>query len=312
MIVIQQYSSELEDVWDSFVNRSTNYSFLHLRKYMDYHSDRFKDFSLIIKKNDKIVAVLPANHQESVLYSHQGLTYGGLIIGNKWNTKTALDVFRELFDYLRTNNFKQIIYKPMPYIYGAKPFQEDLYAIHVNNGKIMHREISSTITMLLSNKYSKGRKWGVKKGKKHNLEITETDDITTFYEMLYVQMQIRYNKEPVHSLSELKLLKSRFPNNIRLFNVIKDDQVIAGTIIYENSTVAHVQYITSNEKGKELFALDFLFDYLLQNIYVKKLYFDFGISTENNGQYLNKGLVQFKEYFGASGVCYDTYVVDLL
>jgi len=311
MIVIQQYNSEFEDVWDSFVNRANNYSFLHYREYMEYHTDRFNDFSLIIKNNDKIVALLPANRQESVLYSHQGLTYGGFIVGSKWNTKTALDSLRKLLDYLKKNNFKQIIYKPMPYIYGIRPFQEDLYAIHVNKGKILHREISSTITKISNKKYSKGRKWGIKKSLNCGLVVVETNELDSFFAILKNELQKKYSKEPIHRLSELKLLKSRFPDNIRLFIVLKDEEVVAGCIIYENPTVAHAQYISSNKKGRELYATDFLFDHLIQNVFKNKLYFDFGISTENNGEYLNEGLVQFKESYGASGVCYDTYGINL-
>ena len=166
MIVIQQYNSELEDLWDSFVNRASNHSFLHYREFMDYHSDRFEDYSLIIKKDNKVISLLPANCENKTLYSHQGLTYGGLISGNRWNTKTALNVFKELLIYLKKNNFSKIIYKPMPYIYGEGPFQEDLYAIYVNNGKLLSREVSSTLSKLSNKKYNKGRKRGVNKAKK--------------------------------------------------------------------------------------------------------------------------------------------------
>ena len=44
---------------------------------MDYHKDRFEDYSLMVFKDEKLVAVLPANRVEDKLFSHQGLTYGG-------------------------------------------------------------------------------------------------------------------------------------------------------------------------------------------------------------------------------------------
>jgi hypothetical protein len=52
--------------------------------------------------------------------------------------------------------------------------------------------------------------------------------------------------------------------------------------------------------------LDFLIDY-----YSRKEYFDFGISTEKDGYYLNNGLIQYKESFGARATVYDHYIIDI-
>ena len=40
-------------------------------------------------------------------------------------------------------------------------------------------------------------------------------------------------------------------------------------------------------------------------------WFDFGTSTEQNGIYLNTGLIKSKEEFGLSAICYDTYKLVL-
>ena len=39
--------------------------------------------------------------------------------------------------------------------------------------------------------------------------------------------------------------------------------------------------------------------------------FDFGVSTEQRGSYLNEGLIFQKEGFGGRAICYDTYAIDL-
>ena len=87
--------------------------------------------------------------------------------------------------------------------------------------------------------------------------------------------------------------------------------MIAGAIIYESKNVAHTQYLGSTDEGKEIFAQDFLLDYLIRIYYKNKKYFDFGISTEQNGRYLNLGLIQYKEGFGAFGIRYDFYELDI-
>ena len=58
-------------------------------------------------------------------------------------------------------------------------------------------------------------------------------------------------------------------------------------------------------------ASDVLMDCLITQYSTGKKYFDFGISTEKGGAYLNRGLAAYKESFGARAVMYDTYKVDV-
>src|SRR5574344_2055536 len=75
MIIIQRYSAEHFDEWNSFVAASKNGTFLFDRRYMGYHSDRFADYSLMFyDEKHRLVAVLPANAEGDVLHSHHGLT----------------------------------------------------------------------------------------------------------------------------------------------------------------------------------------------------------------------------------------------
>ena len=60
MFEIERYTPAKKDEWDQFVRQSKNGTFLFLRDYMDYHSDRFADFSLVARDGEKIIAVLPA------------------------------------------------------------------------------------------------------------------------------------------------------------------------------------------------------------------------------------------------------------
>ena len=76
---VKTYKSSDKNTWNNFVLESNQDTFLFQRDFMDYHSDRFIDYSLMVYKNDKVIALLPANRVDDTLYSHQGLTYGGLI-----------------------------------------------------------------------------------------------------------------------------------------------------------------------------------------------------------------------------------------
>src|SRR5688572_14875793 len=79
-IVIERYTADHRDEWNSFVTNSKNGTFLINRDYMDYHSDRFTDSSFLFRAaNRKLLAVVPANRDGDRLISHGGLTYGGFI-----------------------------------------------------------------------------------------------------------------------------------------------------------------------------------------------------------------------------------------
>ena len=80
-------------------------------------------------------------------------------------------------------------------------------------------------------------------------------------------------------------------------------------MVYDMGHVVHAQYIASSEIGKKTGALDLLIHHLITEVYADRTYFDFGVSTENGGSYLNEGLIFQKEGFGARSVVYDTYEI---
>ena len=91
-----RYSPERADEWNSFLSESVNGTFLFDRRYMDYHSDRFSDASLMVYRRGKLYALLPANVEGSTLYSHQGLTYGGLVTGTASTASAICELFKAL------------------------------------------------------------------------------------------------------------------------------------------------------------------------------------------------------------------------
>lgn len=309
MFEIKLYDSSYEQAWNDFVMRSKNGTFLFNRQYMDYHSDRFADHSLLFFRKNALYALLPANRKGNTLLSHQGLTYGGLIMNGKATAEAILSLFAELNTWLHSQGITQVVYKPTPWIYHQIPAQEDLYALtEVCNAQLTAREISSTIMLDHPVKFTESRKSGIRKAIRANLTCKESDDLKAFWQMLDANLASRHQAHPVHSLAELELLHSRFPQNIRLFLVYnKEERPIGGTLVYEAGQVIHTQYIASTDEGKALGALDLLFDELIHHHYSNNAYFDFGKSTEQSGHYLNKQLIFQKEGFGGRGVCYDTY-----
>lgn len=310
---IIKYNLEHKNTWNDFVASAKNSHFFFKRDYMDYHADRFQDYSLMFyDEKDKLITLLPANKDNDTLFSHQGLTFGGFIVNDKMTAAIMLSVFEALNIFLKENNISKLIYKCIPYPYHLKPAEEDRYALFINKANLIRRDVSSTINLYENIRYSKGRKWSVNKAKKENLHITETDSYEVFWNLLETVLEAQHGSKPIHTVEEIKLLASYFPKNIKLYLVLKDEDILCGAIIYENLKIVHTQYLANSTEGRDIGALDFLIDYLINEKYKTKSYFDFGISNEQEGQILNTGLIAQKEGFGARAVVHDFYEMNIL
>ena len=309
MLEVFRYTAIHKAQWNKFAALARQSSFLFQRDYMDYHAQRFRDNSLIVMRNGRIHALLPANIDGQTLYSHQGLTYGGLITDNKATTADVCQIFKEINNYLRAEGIRRLIYKPTPWIYHLLPAEEDLYAIStICNAHLIARHISSTICPTHRLPFTESRKSGIRKAQREALQVRESTSFESFWKILTQNLENKYHVRPVHTLDEIVLLKSRFPEAIRLFQVENPSgTVLGGTVIYETPRVVHTQYISASPVGKVQGALDLLFHHLLTEEYKDVEYFDFGKSSEGDGHDLNAQLIFQKEGFGGRGVCYDTY-----
>lgn len=312
MFEIKPYSPEMKSEWDAFVGASKNGLFLFFRDYMDYHHDRFEDYSIVVYRQNKLYALLPANISHDVLYTHQGLTFGGLIVNEHFTAADSIIVFKLINTYLRNEGIRKVVYKAIPWLYHQQPAEEDLYAIYrTTNAKLVARDISTAIQLDMPLAYNEMRNRGIKKALHHGIMVEESNRWTDFWEVLTANLQTKYHVSPVHSLSEIRMLKARFPNNIRLFTAQLNNRVLGGTVVYEYGNVAHTQYISASLEGKKLHALDLLLDKLIHEVYRNKTWFDFGKSTEQQGTILNEGLIFQKESFGGRAVCYEWYEWNL-
>ena len=309
MYEIVRYTPELKAQWDSFVRKSRNGTFLFLRDYMDYHRQRFTDSSLLIFHKQSLVALLPLNKEaDGSVASHSGLTYGGLITDKKGRAEKVMKTFECLNTWLRDAGITRVVYRPVPWIYHEMPAEEDLYALfNVCNARLTAREISSTISQENKLTFSQSRKDCLRKAKRTGVEVMPCNDFAAFWDILSANLQQRYAVNPVHSLTEISMLANLFSRHIRLYAAYLDNEMVAGTVVYVMPRVVHVQYISASAKGKAVGALDLLFRYLIDEVFIDKPFFDFGKSTEDRGRRLNEPLIFQKEGFGGRGVCYDTY-----
>lgn len=278
---------------------------------MEYHSDRFQDYSLMVLDGEKVVAVLPANKVENVIYSHQGLTYGGLVLDNKAKLSSVLSMFKSVLQFLNEKSIERMIVKTMPNFY-LDCFSDELeYFLFIVQAKLNRRDSLSVIDLTKPYFISKTRKESIRRGLKNNLIIKEELNFELFWkEILIPNLNKKHQVKPVHSVEEIVKLQLSFPNNIRHFNVYDNEKIVAGTTVFCTDKVAHPQYISGNSDKNELGSLDYLYHYLLTEVYNDKNYFDFGISNEEQGTKINEGLLFWKESFGAKTVVQNFYEVE--
>lgn len=312
-LAVERYDPSLRSAWDGFVRRSKNGTFLFLRDYMEYHQDRFHDHSLVVRgEGGDLLALLPANRRGSILESHGGLTYGGFVVDRAMTLRRMLDVVAAIVESLGSAAISSLRYKAVPHIYHRAPAEEDLYALIEHGARLERRTALAVLDRSAGIAPQTRRRRGLKKARAAGLSARESPALEEYWDLLTEALQKSYNNAPVHSVAEIRHLRDRFPENIRLFACFEGSRMLAGTLVYETETVARTQYIAASDEGKGLSALDLLFHVLFEEVYAEKRWIDLGTSEGLSGVGLNQGVLEFKEGFGARTVAQDTYEISIL
>ncbi|MGH8213729.1 MAG: GNAT family N-acetyltransferase [Rhodanobacteraceae bacterium] len=310
MLSVRPYRSEDAVAWDVAVAGSRNGNFLHRRDYLEYHANRFDDRSLVIEKGGEIVAVFPAEIRNGRVTSHGGLTYAGLISTRALRTESILEVFDRIGEHYRSLGTQSITYKPVPHVFHALPADEDLYALHRLGARLKRRDLSSVIALREPLQFTAERRRSIAKARKKEITLRCGTDAADFHGLLSSVLR-KHGTTPTHSLAELSLLRRGFPGQIVLHEARSGEKLLAGALVYDFGRVVHTQYLAVSDRGRQLDALSLLLSDLVEHVYVNRCYFSFGISTEQDGRVLNKGLIAQKERFGARAVVHDCYEWDL-
>jgi hypothetical protein len=308
---LEPYSESHKALWDGFVRKSKNGTFLFQRDYMDYHRDRFLDHSFLIWDGEQLLAILPANRVDNTLVSHGGLTYGGFVVSPDLKLTTMAEFFPSFLKELPARGLTNLTYKTIPHIYHSAPAEEDRYCLFRNGATCYRTDVLTVIDYRQRLPLQDRRVRSVARAKKLGIAVRQTDDYAQFWEILAANLKSRYDLQPVHTCEEICLLASRFPDEIRLFGAYRGQTMQAGVVIYLTTNVCHVQYNAATPEGKEASAQDLLMDYLIEHHSRSSRYFDFGVSTEKEGHHLSGGLVEYKEGFGARTVVHDFFQLSL-
>jgi hypothetical protein len=296
--------------WNRFVAASRNGTFLFDRGYMDYHADRIVDASVVFREGGRIVALLPANVQGDRLVSHGGLTYGGIVLGEDGGVALVARLFEALLGHMARTGLAFLRYKTVPPIYHRAPAEEDRYVLFRLGARLVRRDLLTVVPPADAPGPGHGRRYVLKRlAKRDDVAVGPSDDWAAFWDVLAGRLEDRYATRPTHDVDEIRLLAARFPHAISLKVGRLAGRIAAGVVLYETATVVHAQYMAADDEARRVGVLDAVVAAAIEEAAAKGKWFDFGISTEEDGRFLNEGLAAYKESFGGRGVVHDFYEI---
>ena len=197
MFDIRRYTAADHNVWNRYVDKARNATFLFYREYMDYHSERFADYSILFFKERRLFAIMPAHADGEAFCSHLGLTYGGLLMDYDVTTADVCRLFAELNDFLRTNGFKKAIYRPVPWVYHRLPSEEDLYAMFWQcNARLQRRLAGTAIFMDKNLRWRKDHIRRLRLALNSGIRVEADGSLSDFWPLLEENLRQRFGAKP--------------------------------------------------------------------------------------------------------------------
>lgn len=190
---IISFSDNQSSQWDTFLESCPMATFLHSRKFLSYHGERFKDVSLIVIDDaGDWLGVLPAAISpidSSQIVSHPGLTYGGLVHHGKLIGTAMLNAMKLIVNYYKESGYSRFIYKAIPIFYHSIPSCDDLYALFAIKADLYRRDLSCTIDLksptILSNKALSKMRNMLRKSENNNIELEDSPrNLEQFWNLL--------------------------------------------------------------------------------------------------------------------------------
>lgn len=302
---------------DAFVANAPMATFLHTRRFLSHHGERFRDQSLaLMGEGDRLVGLFPAAadpFDPGCVVSHPGSTYGGVVHDGRLRGERMIEALEAIGRHYAAAGFERLRYKAVPHIYHRIPSGDDLYALFRLGARRYRCDLSSAIDLDSRGTPSERRRRSLKKALKAGVEVKRgVELIAPLWRVLEDNLAREFGATPLHSEDEMTRLHALFPDEIEFAAAELDGELVAGAVFFVTARVMRAQYIAASPEGYQVSALDSLFESCIADAKARGLrWFDFGTSNEKEGRVLNEGLYQFKSEFGGGGVAHESYELEL-
>jgi len=304
--------------WEKFVEDADNGTIFHLQRFFDYHpGTRFEHKHLLIKRKNRVRALFPAAEQDTpagkVLVSHPGASYGGFVFPLDMGIRESISVVRALLDFSKKSGFVKVSFTQAPIIYHKVLSNYIDFAVWTSGASYVKRELSAVIRAVPDplTSFKPEARTAVRKSIRSGVTVRESQDYARFYRILEMNLQMRHNVTPTHSLEELLTLTKLFPERIRLFCAYHGTEQIGGIVTFEcNQRAVLAFYISHVEEHQNLRPVNLLIFELLKWVHEHGYhYLDLGTFTLRMKP--DFGLAKFKENFRARGLFRNPLEIDL-
>ncbi|MEH6405832.1 MAG: GNAT family N-acetyltransferase [Leeuwenhoekiella sp.] len=308
---IVRYDPKHKVQWDAFIATAKNTSFLFFREFIGYHNEKFDDYSILVFKDKKVIAALPAHRVDKKLYSHNGLTYGAFVLPEGISFKKVKSIFDMILAYLTENGFEEFILKLIPSFYMTEPAFE-IQHLMINEGAVVTgSELNFAVDYFFRETISKNKLRHFRKNELLDFSIEKGDFRPFWRDILIPRLAEKFGSQPVHSLEEIELLHSHFPDNIQQYNLFKDEELLAGITVFISGMTAKSQYAATTAQGEKMRAMDQLYIFLIQKYKALGFkFFDLG-TVKGGSEPYNFGLIKQKEELGGKAYLQKTIKLKL-
>jgi Acetyltransferase (GNAT) domain len=313
LVRIVQYTPERSADWDELVEQAPMATFLHSRRFLAYHCDRFEDMSLLVLDDrERLRAVLPAAldpEAPDTVRSHPGATYGGLVHDGTLNGERALETLTAIRDHYAAGGFSLLRYGAVPHIYQRSPSQDDLWALGELGAHRIACELSSAIDLAFRRPPSERRRRSLARALSGGVSVAHGPQLlAAFWPVLESALERRHGARPVHTQAEMEDLRDRFPERVVTVAATHEDEVVAGAVLFATHTAVRAQYLAASETGMGLSALDAVIEHGIELAGQRGVrWFDLGTSPGEGRRGLAAGLYRYKAEFGGGGVVHEQY-----
>lgn len=306
MLVLAAYRPQDRHTWDSLVKESPYATFQHQRDYIEYHKTRWIDASFFLKKGEELIAAIPGNSKENQLYSHQGLSFGGVLWRKGLSMEEKVTYIEDLPSLLSQAGFSSFHWKEVPSLFCDErhiPMPNALLK-KVNKGYFIPNDLDL-------NSIRKKRRL-LKKAEKAALAITWDDDLAKFWqEIVQPIFREKFGSKPVHSLQEILQLKAHFPQHIQLVTVYQEKTLLGGIVLFCQGQWWHTQYTCGSSEGLLMGAIDLLMWQILNSAQNQGKTVSLGTALDDQGHF-KASLAEWKKSWGALEIPWASFYIDLL
>ena len=303
-----------EKDWDALVEGAPNGHLMARSGFFRYHADRFEDASLFIRRGRRPLGVLPANRVGETLWSHQGVSFGGLILHPRTHFNHVEAAVSALLEHLRSGGIKSLMYRPAPHPYQVFPREEDVFFLEQAGARRVDTKLHSMIlcgepTALTAKTWNHT----VKRSREAGLTVRAGGDadLPAVWALVEAALE-RHSQRAVHSLDDLALLRQRFPDEV-LFMLAEsgEGELLSGQVLLRSARTLTLLYVGDAPAGREVNAGTLLLDQVMKAPEHAGSWFDLGQWCDTGSRQGSDSLLQFKEAAGGRLIQRHTWQLDL-